>query len=53
MKVGSSINPVPILRTPMARRTGMTREHLSAVADAVTIGTGLVLLLEALGKLIQ
>jgi hypothetical protein len=31
----------------------MTREYLSAVADAVTIVTGLVLLLEALGKLIQ
>jgi hypothetical protein len=31
----------------------MTREDLSAVADAVTIITGLVLLLEALGKLIQ
>lgn len=30
----------------------MTRENLSTVADAVTIVTGLVLLLDALGKLL-
>jgi len=30
----------------------MSREDLSAVADAVTIVTGLVLLMEALGKLL-
>ena len=30
----------------------MTRENLSTVADAVTTVTGLVLLLEALGKLL-
>jgi hypothetical protein len=30
----------------------MTRENLSAVADAVTIVTGLLLLMDALGKLL-
>lgn len=30
----------------------MTRENLSAVADAVSIATGLVLLFEALAKLL-
>jgi len=30
----------------------MTRETLSAVADAVSIVTGLVLLIEAFGKLL-
>jgi hypothetical protein len=30
----------------------MTRENLSAVADAVTIVTGLMLFLDALGKLL-
>lgn len=37
---------------PTVRRTGMTRENLSAVADAVSIATGLVLLFEALTKLL-
>lgn len=31
----------------------MTREHLSTVADAVSIVSGLVLMLEALSKLMQ
>jgi hypothetical protein len=43
---------VPILGTPTVRRTGMTRENLSAVADAVSIATGFVLLIEALTKLL-
>lgn len=30
----------------------MTRENLSAVADAVTIATGFLLLIEAFGRLL-
>jgi hypothetical protein len=34
------------------RRTGMTRETLSAVADAVIVLTGIIAVLEAIHRLI-
>jgi hypothetical protein len=40
------------MRYANSQEAGMTREDLSTVADAVTIVTGLVIILDVIGRLL-